>query len=315
MNGARLLLSLSAIGVSLLGACSSSDSSGGASDGQAFISSLASIVCDAYAPCCAKKGLPTDGAQCRAFYAAFGGGLAQGSYDAAAGQACLDATRAAVAKATDACDTSSSSSETDAICNKVFKTDSTATKNPGEACNNDSDCIASAEGSVECYSSFTGSAETKTCLLKIVGKAGDGPCVGTIDGDSTTSSFSDKVPAKGYTCNKKDNLHCGSTSQKCDLYAEVGEKCTFSGDCVASAYCNVMGACADRVAVGGDCTSSSEACSTDSHCDTTSKKCVARVADGTACASSSECLSGSSCVNMKCSPQGDFGSALLCGGS
>jgi hypothetical protein len=316
MNRARLLLSLSFLGASLLGACSSSDSSSGnASDASAFVSSLASIVCDAYAPCCAQKGLPADGAQCRAFYTVFGSAQ-KGTYDPAAGQACLDAVRAASQSAS-VCDTAASSDTSDAICNNVFKSATTGTKNPGETCDEDGDCIASAEGKVSCQTQFTGTAETKTCLLQIVGKEGDSPCVATIDGNSTSFSFSSdgKTPAKGYSCNKKDNLHCDSSSQKCIAYADVGGKCTFSGDCLPASYCN-SGVCAARLAVGADCGTSSfdDSCTADAYCD--KMKCTARLADASACTSSNQCQSNQ-CVNMKCAAKSasDFSSAFLCGGS
>jgi hypothetical protein len=154
MNPARLFLSLSVLGASLIAACSSSsDSGGGASDAAAFTSSLADIVCNAYKPCCEKAGLPTDGAQCRAFYTAFGG-LQKGTYDPAAGQACLDAARTGVQQS-DICSSSGSTlGSADAVCNKVFKTATTQTKNPGEACTDDSDCIPGSEGTVECHSCF-----------------------------------------------------------------------------------------------------------------------------------------------------------------
>lgn len=284
-----------------------------------FVSSYAQIFCSAYQPCCVKAGLKGDASTCRTFITAFlGSSVSSTGYDPAAGQACLKVIQDTIAK-NDICVDGPDDPAIDAACDKVISgKGGGGSKKPGETCSEDSDCAAAPQGDVQCRSYFTSGAETRICQVELDGKQGDAPCLGTRDGNTTYysgSSGSEPPPAQGYICNKKDGLQCDSMSKACAKIAAVGEKCSSSDGCVATAYCD-KGECAAKKAVGSDCTSSFNGeCDDTSYCDTmTTKKCVARIADGAACKTSDECLSDR-CVNSLCEKKGadDLGTALLCG--
>jgi hypothetical protein len=301
----RFLPGLSVL-VGLVGLGLSCGDSGGAGSQEAFVASY----CDLFIPCCAKAGLRSDGTQCKLFLGAF---APQGKYDKQAGEACLAEAKAASSKA-DFCDTGLES----AVCDKVFGEPS-GSKKPGETCESDSDCAASSEGKVDCATAFSGSAQIRKCQVQVRGKAGDQPCVGTVEGNTTFSSGSgDDVPAKGYLCYDKDGLRCDSKTNSCLAYKAVGEACISNGDCVSTTYCDsVQDKCAERKAVGAACSetgfSSDRECVVGNYCST-AKTCMALIAEGGACTSGVQCLSGD-CVNSKCGPKGasDFGLALICG--
>jgi hypothetical protein len=302
----RFLLGLSL----LVGLGLSCGDSGGAGSQEAFVASY----CDLFTPCCAKAGLRSDGQQCKLFLGAF---APQGTYDKQAGEACLAEVKAASAKA-DFCDDTETAS---AACDKVFG-DPSGSKKPGETCESDTDCAASSEGKVDCASSFSGTAQVRKCQVQVRGKAGDQPCVGTVEGSSTFSNVAlDDVPAKGYLCHDKDGLRCDSKSNSCVAYKAVGEACTSNGfdrDCVSAAYCDtVQKKCAERKVAGAACTDSGSfsqhECTMGNYCSE-AKTCMAQAAEGGACTSDTQCVS-KDCVNNKCGPKGasDFGLALICG--
>lgn len=293
------IFSLLLAGVAAWGAAGCGDTdSNGAGDRDQFLAQL----CDELAPCCEAAGRPADGAQCRAFYSAFVGSA---GYDQAAADACLTEFRARK----DACDTST---RTAPSCGKVFSTTS-GTKQPGEACDSESDCAASDEGDVECESDYIDGATVQQCQVRIPGTAGSAPCVGTVDGNVTYySGARDGIPAKGYLCDVADGLSCDSTTGACKALAAVGEACT--GECVPSAYCEfATGVCQERLAIGSACQNDDD-CVAKAFCAASTKVCTAALASGAACESSAECES-KSCTNQKCASDGlnDLSLALLCG--
>lgn len=296
----------------LIAGCSSG--SGSAGDRDAFISQ----VCDLYMPCCSKAGKPSDGSQCRAFYGAF---ASSASYDAGAANLCLTELKASSASPT-FCEDGMDNSKVPS-CDKVFSGSSSGgTKKPGETCSQDSECAPSTEGKVDCRTLFKDGGTIKKCQIQITGKAGDTPCLGTVDGNLTsynTSGTETDVLPRGYLCNVKDGLRCDSTTNKCVAISKIGEACAGFGSnlCTKDAYCDsTTKQCAARKPVGSACTSfSSEQCADGTYCDSASKTCKASLAVGAACTSSSECIS-KSCVNKVCDKTGgtDLTTAFLCGG-
>ncbi len=291
--------------------CSSNSSNGSvAGDRDSFIAQL----CQQYMPCCAKAGKPADGAQCRAFYGAF---AASNNYDPAAGSACLSEVKAAAASPT-FCDNATSTNVSPS-CGKVFPASGGGSKKPGETCAQDNECASSTEGPVECRSLFKDGATIKKCQVQIAGKAGDTPCLGTVDGNITSynSSGDTDILPRGYLCNVKDGLRCDSTTDKCVAIAKVGEPCEGFGSnlCTDDAFCDTtQKKCVARKAVGEMCTS--DQCVEGAYCNTTTRLCTASLAVGAACKSSSECITRS-CVNGACAKSGsgtDFTTAFLCGG-
>jgi hypothetical protein len=285
--------------IALVVGCSSSSSSGS----NAFVSDY----CAAFSTCCAKAGRPADGASCRAFIGAF---TASSSFDQAAADKCLADINAAKSKP-DFCDNGTSPPS----CQNVFQSSSTGgTKSPGETCESDSECKASSEGKAECASVFKDSMTIQKCQIVVVGKAGDSPCVETIDGNGTSfhSSSTGDVPTKGYSCNKADGLVCDSKTEACVPLGKEGDTCSSDTTCAKDLYCDFgsTSKCTPRVAVGGACTFSN--CVTTAYCDNTSKTCVAKTPTGGACTSSSAC-EGGNCTNGKCGSN-DLGLAFLCGG-
>jgi hypothetical protein len=279
---------------------------GGGGTASEFIASY----CDFLAPCCGMAGLKSDGKQCRALL----GALAPAMYNPAAGEACLAELRGASGKA-DFC----SSGVDSASCDGAFPQSSSGTKKPGETCTQDDECAPSTEGKVECQTLFSSGAEIRKCQLQVIGKEGDQPCVGTVEGNGTSYVFGsgNDIPARGYLCRVADGLHCDRTTQACTKFKAVGADCSGGDECGSSAFCGSDRKCTARKNVGEACSGgfgSREECVAAAFCQDSSMTCAAKLGSGAACTDSDECKS-SSCVNGKC--EGDvpvnFGLALLCG--
>ena len=280
-----------------------SGSSGGKND---FIARY----CAEFNPCCAKAGLPSDGAQCRAFLAlAF-----SGPYDASAGDACLADLQAESSSPT-FCN-ANASLET-LSCKKVFGGGSSA---PGSACTQDSECAPSPDGPVRCASVFlAGGAELKKCQVNIPGKAGDSPCVGTVrrDGSSSGSGSSDgvtDVPPRAYLCALAAGVYCDDNTHLCTAIAALGESCAPASrfSCAADAYCDEASTkCVARKPTGAPCVFGGQCVAGDT-CDSKGNTCVALLAGGEPCTGSQSCASGF-CTNGKCGR--DSLLVFLCGGS
>jgi hypothetical protein len=295
-------------GVGLLVACSSSSGSNASS-----ASGFAQQYCALIEPCCADAGLSTSGQACNAL-------LSEGAgYNAANGQACLDATKQAEGTA-DFCTTVGGNL---AACKNVFSSPGGGggTVQPGQPCKFDTDCApgsGAGAGAICYFSSGLDGGTSEVCVQTLPGKAGQMPCVETKTANGSASGFnSGAPPSLGYVCNTADGVACNFTTHACTALAATGQTCATDVDCVTGDYCNFAGAggdvCAARLADGASCAGAlGNACQPTSICDTTSQTCVAGLPSGAACTSGEPCASRI-CANGKCSSSGDIGLSLLCG--
>ena len=279
--------------------------------GDSDVEKFANELCGEVAKCCGQLGLPADGKLCRTLYTMPG---AESAYNASAGEACLAEVRAQVSAGTFCSGSNSSPS----ACDSVFDQGG-GNKKPGEDCDFDDDCAPASEGEVTCASAYNGSDWVHKCQVRMPGHAGDTPCLGTQDGNvfsSYGSGVTEDVPPSGYVCDTADDLECSAGA--CVALAAVGETCSYSDDCVRSAYCDAGDRCSARLAPGSTCTGSDASeCADGYYCPAASpRQCTAKLADGASCATSSECRSGY-CDGGNC--QADPFStgiwSLLCGGN
>jgi hypothetical protein len=193
---------------------------------------------------------------------------------------------------------------------------------PGGSCQLESDCAPASGGGASCLGggfSADGGLAGSQCIQTTTGTAGQGPCIGTLDGSSTETSWSGDTapPSHAYVCNIASGLTCNQTTHQCSAQVGTGQACDQDQDCVAADYCDFSGsngsACAPRLANGSSCATSSSACMTTSYCDPT-QTCQPALPTGAACGSgnSAPCQSGL-CVNSKCSSSSNTGLALVCG--
>lgn len=273
-------------------------------------SEFATSYCDLMKPCCAMAGLPSNGQQCQAFFGFFGSG-----YNADKGKACLEEMRAASQKS-DFCEFAGG--DDSVTCDSVFTSSSGKTQ-PGQACEDDSDCAPSKEGEVECATVFVNNAQVRKCQVQIRGTEGDAPCTGTKEKNFTLGggASTTDVPPKGYICHVADGLSCSSKTGKCTKIQPVGGACesTFSSyACVDAAFCDSSKMmCVAKQAVGATCSLNGN-CVDTAYCEDSSDTCVAKRADGAACSEDEQCLSDD-CVNSKCEKDtnSNFGLAFICG--
>jgi hypothetical protein len=270
----------------------------GKSDAEKF----ADTFCGEVSKCCRERGMSGDSQICKMFLS-----TAQG-YNASAGEACLAEVKAQAAAGTFCQSTSSDSSP----CKSVYSSGSGKGK-PGEVCSTDSDCAKSSEGQVTCASILVNDDWKRMCQVWIAGKAGDA-CVGTQDGDGYGGSGDNTLP-RITMCKISDGLRCAEGS--CVPLSAVGASCSWTSDCVRSAYCDsTRNKCAARIANGGTCAVSyNNDCVAGSYCNPDSKQCTAQLAIGATCSSDDMCLSVN-CSDNVCTDFGaDLGLGLLCGGS
>jgi hypothetical protein len=276
---------------------------GGAETASAFVQSF----CGVLKPCCTMAGLPGNGLFCTV-----GAGVVPG-YNKQAGAACLAELRAAAAKS-DFCQNVDGNMP--ASCDAAFEETNNGSKKPGEACDDDEDCAASTEGKVSCETAFTGGAQIRKCQVQVKGKAGDMPCVGTIEGNTTFyNNIGTDVLPRGYLCDLAAGVRCDSASDACVALKTVGEACSgSSNECVTTAYCDTtQRKCAERKPAGAMCTTSfsQPQCGDGLYCSA-AKACDAQVGNGAACSDDDQCRSGQ-CVNMKCDSSSSFTLSLFCG--
>ena len=269
------------------------------SDAEKFVDDF----CVEVIKCCTQVGLGSADWMCHKRMTMASAG---GTYNASEGNACL-----AEVRAQQSAGVFCSGQKTTPSCDAVYTTVKKGTTQPGEPCNADSDCAPSSDGDVGCASLYLDSTLVQKCQVRVQGKAGDSPCVGTKSG----SAFSGRQPSgatdiapRAFACDHADNLKC--KDEACVALSEIGSSCKTSDDCVANAYCNdSTGLCATLVAVGGACTDSE--CAAGAYCDSNTGTCVAKVAGGKACATSDECLSDN-CASGVCQGTGNTTLDLMC---
>lgn len=307
---AHFVFLLTALAVVSCGSNADSGSGGGAASASEFSASY----CELYRPCCASAGLKADDNQCKLFLSL---GAAQGTYKRAQGEKCLAAMRS-LSKNPAFCKDSTAAG----ACDNVFEGKVGSAK-PGDSCKSSSDCAPSAEGKVDCASKFVGRGDMRKCQIQVSGKAGDGPCVFTKDGQSQKYPIDgpSDILAKGFYCDVSSGVYCDSKGTACKQIPAVGAACdanAFEYGCVTTGYCDrTKKICVERKAVGTACASASffgDECAVGAACDTMgSKTCKALKADGAACTQGEECVSGT-CLDKSCDSEGfdDLGPAFLC---
>ena len=275
---------------------------GGADTAAAFDTSYCNLI----ARCCGTQGLPADGKSCNELFSA---ASAEETYDSSSGAACLTAANNA-ANADPAWCAKSAYEAVNLACNTVF-TPKPGAVAAGAACTADSDCAFPTGSKASC----TGSTSGKICQVQTPGKAGDSPCVGTLDPSGVTffTNVSGSPPAQGYICAESDGVYCASGG-KCTALVAVGASCAGNATCAVGASCNFTNQqCEAPVAMGASC-SAGQACATGTYCDSTNV-CSAQLATGAACTSNLACVS-TECKNDVCADDASSGSivtAFLCG--
>jgi hypothetical protein len=272
----------------------------GKSDAEKF----ADTFCAEVAKCCVQYAMSANGQLCHFLFTG-------GSYNAAAGDACLAEIKAQSAAGT-FCTSDSSSS----VCNQVAGSSSNGNRQPGATCEFDSDCATSGQGKVACASAYDGTVWIHKCQVQMAGQAGDSPCLGTQDGmvfSSIGTLNSTDVPASGYVCNTADGVECSSGA--CVALAGVGQGCSYASDCVRTAYCDATSHCTGRVAAGGACTGvDADECEGGYYCPQSSpRQCTAKLPTGATCASDAMC-SSDTCSGSTCQPGflEQLGWAIMC---
>ncbi len=301
-------------------ACSSSSNNGTAGPTDpSTVGGFINSYCSYIGSCCGSQGRPSDGTQCRELLE-FGN---TSGYDPQKGQACIDAIK--TASASDPAWCIASPSTTSAACDQATSSSPTGSGAPGAKCSTASDCAAGPTGStVVCNFPLNsaGTSAQEICTVQVHGKAGDGPCFGTVTAtpSSTVTTYNDSADAGAGTapevyCFIADGVSCDSTSSLCVALAQVGDSCAGTTQCVTTAHCDLTTQkCAANVATGGACVSSSDCISGD-YCDGSSSTCAVQGGQGAACTSGDQC-SSDDCESSKCGAGfgGSFGLALLCGG-
>jgi hypothetical protein len=258
--------------------------------------------CDLYASCCAQANKSYNQGKCRALFTSLLG--AQATYNAAAGQQCLDGARADTTLPTFC--KSGVSSATSATCKGVFQsTGGGGAKRPGEPCDTSNDCASSPDGDVTCLTTSSNGANVRLCQLRARVKEGS-DCVGTKDADVTSYSLVGTTGTGGppptiNICWVEDNLYCDSKTKKCVRIQDVGGPCESfdTHACSQAGYCDTATKrCVTRKAIGEACTSSTQ-CAEKAYCPSANKSCAASIPDGSPCTLNEEC-EGKSCTNRVC---------------
>jgi hypothetical protein len=268
---------------------------------------FADAYCAEIAKCCGQAGLPADGKQCRRLFDGF---ASRGWFNAAAADACLAETRSRVSAGTFCTGFNPLTRESSpSACTSIIDTSFGSAK-PGADCVQTDDCAPSPEGEVKCVLA-DGYGYVHRCQVRMRGKPGDSPCVGTQGRtDFESSSSGTNVLAKVYVCNVLDGLRC--VNDACTALAGLGDGCSSSSECVPDAYCDPSSSrCVARVAAGGTCAGADTfECGDGFYCPSSgAQQCTAKLAQGASCTSNAMCQG--SCANHVC--YGGDELALYCG--
>lgn len=184
--------------------------------------------CAEVAKCCGQAGMSADGKMCHqmmSFAASYG------SYNSAAGDACLAEMQAQVSAGTFC---SGSDTSSDSPCDAVYGSESSGNKQVGEQCDFDDDCAGGKEGKATCVYDFDSGVGTCQAL----GDVG-APCTSTFD------------------C--VDSAYCDYDSDLCAARVAAGGACTLGSECLDGYYCpSSTYQCTAQNENGAACTSFSE---------------------------------------------------------
>jgi hypothetical protein len=251
---------------------------------QTFASEYPKKACRALSLCCAARNIAYEPATCQLF---MGASQPEGStYDAAAAGNCL-----AELDAIQTCDMSEPASASS--CDAVYTTGASGTLAPGEACTQDSECIAPAGGSAEC------DFFDEVCTTKVRGKQGD-LCTHSCEEMGTTGymCFGSGSSASEYEdvhCFREDGLHC-SGEGLCAPLAALGEDCNSDLSCGDGLVCKGS-VCSMPTALGESCSTIGNECGDSAYCAEDTKVCVQKKPVGETCSDSfsDECLGTCGC--------------------
>lgn len=302
-----ILVLVPAVAASCGGSSAGDGSSGGAPlPLDQFAERAAAAVCNTIAPCCGAQGIQYDDAACKAGWKGFydewmiepvKAGLVKYDENAAGGCMAWMETRSCTAP-----------TDSPEACAQAFQ----GTKNAGEACTTEMECISPPGGFASCGSGPGGTAGT--CVQEPRGKVGDvcgGTCTDHGDGSISCSVAGTEPPGTSVAnCFTNDGLYCDGT---CKALAVIGAPCTADG-CVEGAFC-ANDVCMAKQPIGGECGLESDACGDDAFCDTNATgKCTAKKAAGAPCVSWDECQG--TCNDGVCEPDGTgLVSKLTCTGA
>jgi hypothetical protein len=249
--------------------------------------------CALFEPCCTVGGLVS---RCAG---RVGAGALAGSFDPAAGDACLAAVRRRQGSAEFCAGLERPTGiELDVSwaavpeCVAVFVP--AGETPPTRACATDAECEAGANGAAFCFTSGT--------CVQTSGRAGD-RCFGDFRRDLLSRSlglYSGAMPDV-FLCDNDKQLRCDSITRTCvPIQARaVAAPCADDLDCAADGYCSsTSNACAVRLPVGAACTGS-EQCQ--AVCDLTTQRCADALPSGAACSGDVGLCSTGNCLENRCS--------------
>lgn len=201
----------------------------------------AELLCGSLAPCCRQVGFAFNAANCKAEVAAdlernwSEYDSTEVSYDAQAAGDCLAAF-------TLECGRSTVDEDDVPACSRVFQGKLVL----GQACESDTECKGSSNGSVACeedgtFNQVCTASSSRTDLTHA--KAGEA-CALTCEAPGSCSDFvspGDPVPgAPTAACYRSDKLYCGFGST-CKPLVGIGQACENYGACAGNAFCDNPG--------------------------------------------------------------------------
>lgn len=191
-------------------------------------------------------------------------------------------------------------------CENVFTLYPTPTRNVGERCQRDSDCIVQPGARGDCYDHGDGQPR---CIERKPGGVGDGPCRTTIvpgyySAWGTGDSWKDGPGGSYFECDEMAGTFCEEATHTCVPVFAVGEPCTGGETCEGLSRCAVapgesMARCHPRVELGEACDHDSRICVEGAGCSR--GVCVALQVVNTPCDDDAQCGSYF-CQNHLCAP-------------
>jgi hypothetical protein len=306
---------LALLGLVALDACGAGEP--GPVSEEEFFTSLANIVCEGQALCCARASGGYDQQAChqqmQAYKASFQDGSARTGlvYDPQEGATCLARTRQRY--------TSCQASDLEPGergCGWIYH----GTKAPGEECF-DPECGRMPDGTLlHCVRptlhSTRGTCQAVSPEVAWQGRHGQegescvGSCQTSASGSSTCRNEGSNQAPDSPACFDTDGLYCGPDGRCIALVAE-GQPCSYEQRCATGTSCNLSSeVCETGPFVGSACTAQNP-CGGGTLCNTATKRCEARKPPGSSCENDGECAS-SMCHSGTCRSQKDLTHLYSC---